>query len=150
MNNEHKTHLKTYKPKSNIDKNFSVNSDYQQKTKRHYATSPGEKDNSTTEIPKGRRHIQVPFNKDHIVFETPKEKIKPKPFEKPRPNTKPEFHSKKYTPSRPILKSRNESSISFNYQTESTNNNTNNNVNTRIDPATLPAAGTKTGFYGVR
>ena len=150
MNSEHKTHLKTYKPKSNIDKNFSVNSDYQQKTRRHYSISPGENDKSTTEVPKGRRHIQAPFNKDHIIFESPEEKAKPKPFEKPRPNTKPEFHSKKYAPSRPILKSRNESSISFNYFPETNNTNNRRNVNTRVDPASLPAAGTKTGFYGIR
>ncbi|ORX42117.1 hypothetical protein BCR36DRAFT_587414 [Piromyces finnis] len=152
MNGEHKPQLRTnYKPKQNIDKNFTINSSYHESTRRHYATSPGE-NKKIDESPKGRRHIQTPHNKDHIVFETPIEKERPKPFEKPRPNTKPEFHSKKFAPSRPILKSINASSISFNYCADN-NANTNNakrNINTRIDPASLPAAGYKTGFHGIR
>ncbi|ORX83788.1 hypothetical protein BCR32DRAFT_277705 [Anaeromyces robustus] len=148
MNGEQRNQVRTnYKPKENIDKNFTINSNYHEKTRRHYTTSPGEK--KVVETPKGRKHIKAPYKEDNIVFNTPIEKARPKPFEKPRPNTKPEFHSKKFTPSRPILKSHNESSISFdNYSNE--NNNIKRNVNTRVDPASLPAAGTKTGFYGIR
>jgi len=151
MNGETKTQLRTnYKPKENIDKNFSVNSNYHEKSRRHYTSSPGE--NKVAEAPKGRKHIQAPFTQDHIKFDTPVEKARPKVFEKPRPNTKPEFHTKKFTPSRPIIKSHNQSSISFDYY-DSSNSNTNNsrkNVNNRVDPASLPAAGTKTGFHGIR
>jgi len=151
MNGEQKPQLRTnYRPKENIGKNFTVNSNYHESTRRHYNTSPGE-NKKTVETPRGRRHIETSINKDHIVFETPEEKVRPKPFEKPRPNTKPEFHSKKFTPSRPILKSHNASSISFNYSAENTNtNNIKRNVNTRVDPASLPAAGYKTGFHGIR
>jgi len=155
MNGEVKPQLRTnYKPKENIDKNFTVNSNYHEKSRRHFTTSPGE--NKNVEVPKGRKHIQAPFAQDHIKFDAPEEKAKPKVFEKPRPNTKPEFHTKKFTPSRPIIKSHNQSSISFdNYSSPSTNSTTNNNnsrrnINSRVDPASLPAAGTKTGFHGIR
>jgi len=150
MNTEQKTHLRTnYKPKENIDKNFTVKSNYQEKSRRHYTTSPGE-NNKTEPAPRGRKHIQAPFAQDHIVFETPQEKERPKPFVKPRPNTKPEFHAKKFTPSRPIIKCHNQSSISFDNYSSNTNNNAKKNVNARVDPASLPAAGTKTGFHGIR
>jgi len=152
MDGETKSHLRTnFKPKENIGKDFTINSNYHEKSRRHFSIQPGEK--KVEEVPKGRKHIKAPFVQDQINFITQgeEEKNKPKVFQTPRPNTKPEFHTKKFVPSRQILKNHNQSSISFdNYsETEAPVRTNRRSIYARIDPATLPAAGTKTGFYGI-
>lgn len=150
-----KTSIRTFKPKENIGIDFNIKESADQnhkidRQKRHF--NKAQEETKPTVQAHGRKHIETPLNESHIVFSSPKESERPKPFEKPRPNTKPEFHTKKFTPSRHIIKPHNVSSISFSGYNSNTTTNSSpiKGITAKIDPASLPAAGTKTGFYGVR